>query len=137
MGITKTVAKISERFYWIGIKKDVVKWIGECDRCQRSEKIKTVAPVLKPIKTEGPWQMVGVDLIGPLTESQSGNKYILTLTDLWSKFIEAFPLPSKSADLVCDVLQSIFYRFGPPEKVLTAQGKEFCNALNDKLFSIF
>ena len=66
MGITKTVAKISERFYWIGIKKDVVKWIGECDRCQRSEKIKTVAPVLKPIKTEGPWQMVGVDLIGPL-----------------------------------------------------------------------
>ena len=28
--------------------------------------INTVAPILKPIKTaEGPWQMVGVDLIGP------------------------------------------------------------------------
>ena len=81
--------------------------------------------------------MVGIDLIGPLKESQSGNKYILALTDLWSKFVEAFALPSKSADLVCDRLQSVFYRFGPSEKILTDQGKEFCNELNDKLFSLF
>ena len=66
MGISKTIAKITEKFYWIGINKDVIKWISECDKCQRTEKIKAVATVLKPIKTEGPWQMVGVDLIGPL-----------------------------------------------------------------------
>lgn len=137
MGINKTISKITERFYWLGIKNDVVKWISECDRCQKSEKIKTIASILIPIKTEGPWQMIGIDLIGPLKESQSGNKYILTLTDLCSKFVEAFAIPSKSADLVCDKLQSVFYRFGPPEKILTDQGKEFCNNLNDKLFSLF
>lgn len=65
MGITKTIAKTTERFYCIGIKKDVVNWTGECDWCQRSEKMKTVTPVLYPIKSEGPWQMVDVDLMGP------------------------------------------------------------------------
>ncbi len=31
MGFSKAIAKITERFYCIGIKKDVVNWTGECD----------------------------------------------------------------------------------------------------------
>ena len=40
---------------------------------------------------------IGIDLIGPLPESQAGNKYILTVIDYFSKWAEAFPLPDKSA----------------------------------------
>ena len=37
-----------------------------CDTCQRFEQIQTIAPILHPIKVTGPWDMVGIDLIGPI-----------------------------------------------------------------------
>lgn len=49
-----------------------------------------------PVKPEI-WHQVGVDLIGPLTETPRGNKYIITLTDYFSKWAEAGPLPDKTA----------------------------------------
>ena len=39
-----------------------------------------------------------MDLIGPLTETARGNKYIITLTDYFSKWAEAAPLPDKTAN---------------------------------------
>ena len=38
-----------------------------------------------------------MDLIGPLTETPRGNKYIVTITDYFSKWAEAGPLPDKHA----------------------------------------
>ncbi len=37
---------------------------------------------------------MGMDLIGPLPETTRGNKYIVTVTDYFSKWAEAAPLPS-------------------------------------------
>ena len=38
-----------------------------------------------------------MDLIGPMPETPRGNKYIVTLTDYFSKWAEAAPLPDKTA----------------------------------------
>ena len=43
------------------------------------------------------WRQVGMDLIGPLTTTPRGNKYIITLTDYFSKWAEAAALPDKTA----------------------------------------
>jgi hypothetical protein len=48
--------------------------IMACDRCQRQEKLKTMAPTLHPIVTNEPWEMVGIDLIGPFTETENKNR---------------------------------------------------------------
>ena len=116
---------------------DITKWVKECDKCQRMEKIKTCAPELKPIKANGLWEFLGIDLIGPLPLTTQGNKYILTVTDLWSKYVEAFSIPEKSAFVVFKCLTTMFYRFGPPKKILSDQGREFVNGLNEFLFSTF
>ena len=52
-------------------------------------KMKTVAPELQPIKTDGTWDVVGIDLMGPYFETERGSKYIFTATDLFSKFVFA------------------------------------------------
>ena len=51
------------------------------------------------------WQRFGTqfDLVGPLPETSSGNKYIITLPDYFSKWSEAAPLPSKSAEGVANL----------------------------------
>ena len=38
-----------------------------------------------------------MDLIGPLSLTPRGNKYIVTLTDYFTKWAEAAPLPDKCA----------------------------------------
>ena len=86
MGRDKTLQKINSHYYWSGLYVDVLQWIAECAKCQKFEQIKTVAPQLEPIKTSGPWEVVGIALIGPFNVTAQGNRFIPTCTCLWSKF---------------------------------------------------
>ena len=45
----------------------------------------------------GPWEMLGIDLVGPLVESKKGNKFIFTATGYYTKWVEAFLIKDKSA----------------------------------------
>ena len=137
MGISNTAIKVSERFYWHNTYGYIDK-IATCDKCQGFEKIKkTVSEDLVPIQTNGTWHKLGLDLIGPFRETADGNKYVITLTDLFSKWVEAAPINQKSADNVAQVLCNLFFRFSPPNKIITDQGWEFVNDLNEKLFTTF
>ena len=48
-----------------------------------------------------------MDLIGPMPEIPRGNKYVVTLTDYFSKWAEALPLPDKSAVGVAKFIYSV------------------------------
>ena len=52
-----------------------------------------------PVKDEAWWQF-GMDLVGPLPETPRGHKYIMTLTDYYTKWAEALALKDKSASSV-------------------------------------
>lgn len=53
------------------------------------------------------WCQVGIDLIGPMPKTPRGNKYIVTLTDYFSKCAEATPLKDKSAVGVAKFIYSV------------------------------
>lgn len=76
------------------------------------------------------WELVGIDVIGPLPETSSGYKYILTATDYLSKWVEAYPLITKSATEVAENLCKIVYHHGCPARILSNQGIEFVNEVN-------
>ena len=80
-----------------------------CDHCQRgNKKLKKVVGGLHPIPvTPSPFCQLGMDMIGPLPETPRGNKYIVTLTDYFSKWAEAAPLPSKHAEGVARFIYSV------------------------------
>ena len=48
-----------------------------------------------------------MDLVGPLPETPRGQKYIMTITDYYTKWAEAAPLKDKTASSVADVLYSV------------------------------
>ena len=41
-GRDKTLAKISERFYWLGMVEDIKEFCKSCDKCQRANRLETV-----------------------------------------------------------------------------------------------
>jgi hypothetical protein len=45
-----------------------------------------------------PFKKCCLDIVGPLTETQTGNNYILTFRDELSKFLIAIPIPRQNAE---------------------------------------
>ena len=72
---------------------------SKCDVCQcMNQKMTTGAPELHPISMKQPRYMVGIDFVSPLSpQANDGSRYILTLSDYFTKWVEAFPTPDTSA----------------------------------------
>ena len=86
LGEEKTLNKVKEHFYWPGMQHDVRNWCRTCEACQtrKSAPKKNYAP-LQTIKAGYPMQVVAVDIMGPLRESETGNKYVLVASDYFTK----------------------------------------------------
>ncbi|CAB3979307.1 retrotransposable element [Paramuricea clavata] len=90
---------------------------------------------LHPIPVSDVWKQVGIDLIGPLKTSKQGNSYIATMTDYFSKWPEAQAIPNKSAKCVSDFLFKMILRYRCMDIVISDQGREFVNQVNNELFA--
>ena len=51
-----------------------------------------------------PMERIAVDVLGPLPELESGNKYLLIVADYFSKWTEAFPMRDQEATTVAEIL---------------------------------
>lgn len=103
--------------------------LKKCDRCQRMAIDNGKAmDDLHPVKViPKVWYLVGVDLVDAKKVTASGQRYILTQTDYFSKYVEGMPLPDKSATSVAKALFKTFCRHGAPVHIITDQGREFVN----------
>ena len=77
---------------------------------------------------------VAVDLIGPLPVTAGGNQFIVTMIDYFTKWPEAAALPSKSADGIAQY--KMYYVFGCAKVMITDQGREFVNHINEVLMQL-
>ena len=70
-----------------------------------------------------PFKRVVVDIIGPIAPlSEAGHRYILTLVDYATKYLEAAP-PKITTKAIA--LLDIYSRVSIPEEVLIGQGTQF------------
>ena len=102
-GYVRGVSRIRNKFYWPSMVKDVSRHLKNCAVC-KAIKHGTggqKAP-LKPLVVERPLEMVSIDIVGPLPVSNDGNKYIITMMDLFSRWPAAYPVPDMTAETVID-----------------------------------
>ncbi|KAJ8391023.1 hypothetical protein AAFF_G00096440 [Aldrovandia affinis] len=83
------------------------------------------------------WEWLGVDLKGPLSETNNGHRFILTLTDYYSKWVEAYPMKSESAGEVALNIRNFTYQFGWPLRILSQMDKAFIQEVNMELGALF
>jgi hypothetical protein len=113
-GIETTYNRIKERYYWKNMKKDIEDYIKSCEICQKRSKGLGKAPII-PIEITQPFEMYGIDFIGPLKETQQGNKYILVIMNYFTKWPEAKALKEATGKNVSEFLyKEIICRYGKP-----------------------
>ena len=131
LGITRTEERVTQRFYWPGIRKTVTKHIQLCQVCNhKNSPINRNTAPLGHISVSQPFTFWAMDYMGPLPETSRGNKHILVVVDHFTKWCEAFATTDQKASTVAPLLVSrIFSRFGPPAVLHSDQGRNFESTL--------
>ena len=75
-----------------------------------------------------------MDIVGPLTRSSCGNRFVLVVCDYATRYPEAVPMKHVDAASVAEELVSIFSRVGVPKEILTDQGTNFTSHLLAELY---
>ncbi|CAF3084335.1 unnamed protein product [Rotaria socialis] len=134
--IDKIMSKIRTRYWWPHMKQDVHSHVQACVLCQqynysrqkKSGHLQPIPPVAIPLS------VTGMDFCGPFAESPRENKYVLVVTDLFTHFVTAIPLPTNTAGITALTLfRHIFCRFGVCSTLITDQGTHFNNNLMSAL----
>jgi hypothetical protein len=70
--------------------KDITDFIKKCDRCQRAKpKLHKSEGSLHPVPVQSKvWHQLGIDFIGPLSTTVSGNRLILTVVDYYTTWLK-------------------------------------------------
>ncbi|KAG8174921.1 hypothetical protein JTE90_020200 [Oedothorax gibbosus] len=139
LGATKTKDTLFKTFYWPNCYKDVDNFVKTCDVCQRAGKSqdKKKAPLkLVPVIPEI-FSKINVDACGPLPQTPSGNRYLITALCMSSKYPDAIPVENLRSKTIVDVLLQIFSRMGFPKVLQTDQGTSFMSALTTEFLRGF
>ena len=127
MGVRRTLAAVRQRFFWPKMRQSVDKWCSECAVCaSRKNPPKSRRAPLKKYQVGEPMERVALDIAGPWPLSENGNKYTLVVSDYFTKWAEAYPIPDQEAKTVAEVFVNQFVaRFGAPLLIHTDQGRNF------------
>uniref|UniRef100_A0A672MXV7 Integrase catalytic domain-containing protein n=1 Tax=Sinocyclocheilus grahami TaxID=75366 RepID=A0A672MXV7_SINGR len=120
------------------MRGDVSMCVSSCTVCQftKPSQLKP-AGLLVPVHANEPWEYVGVDFVGPLPRTASGNQYILVFVDYFSKWVEASAVREASAQVAASkFVGDIFARHGAPRHLISDRGARFVSVLFNKVVEI-
>ena len=126
-GVTKTLHALRTRYYWPGQTSQVKRWVGMCHDCGAKKVCgrKRRSP-LKQYLVRAPMERLAMDILGPLPQTPRGNRFVLVVTDYFSKWTESYAIPNQEATTVTEKLVSGFVcLFWVPRELHSDQGTNF------------
>ncbi|GFX64132.1 hypothetical protein TNCV_2090301 [Trichonephila clavipes] len=135
-GRFKTYHKIRDVCYFPYMRKFIDQYVSTCHMCQINN-YKNALPAgrLIPIVSNYPNEIVTLDLLGTYPVSRvRRNRYVLVITDHFSKWAEIIPLKKSSARVIADnFFDNYFSRFGAPIKLISDNGPQFISDIFENL----
>lgn len=126
LGRDKTMSVAQERFFWVGLSRDIDNKVKTCRRCicAKSPNLPEKAPLVS-IVTSRPMELVCIDFMS-LEMSKGGYQNILVVTDHFTRYAQAFPTRNQEAKTVAKILvEQFFVHYGLPERLHSDNGANF------------
>lgn len=139
-GSKGTYHRISQLFYWKGLKSAVEDFVRQCSVCQHAKHSNThPAGLLQPLPIPvGAWQDITMDFVEGLPSSE-GYNCILVVVDRYTKYAHFIPLKHPfTAQLVARaVLDNVVRLHGFPKTIVSDRDRIFLSAFWKELFALF
>ncbi|KAH9253861.1 hypothetical protein BASA81_008171 [Batrachochytrium salamandrivorans] len=119
---------ITRRFWWPDMKKDLKDYIARCPECQLNRSAsRTHAPLpIRPVPPVAlPFERWGIDFYGPMVETKSGSKYLITCIDYATRWVLAKPVKEMTEAAVATFLYDLMMTYGAPFEIISDRGKSF------------
>ena len=119
------------------MNKEISNYIKSCIRCNQNNAIRRKAPGhLNPIEPpSGVWQLLSMDFHGPIIPtSQRGSTFIISITDVFSKFVIAKAVRDCTTNTAARLLQEeVICKYGTLKYILTDKGTHFTSTMMEQL----
>ncbi|KAL9422110.1 hypothetical protein AB3S75_034387 [Citrus x aurantiifolia] len=138
-GVKKTLERVRRAFYWKKMRREVCKFVAECDTCQRNKAETMASPgLLQPLPIpELIWSDISMDFIEGLPKSH-GKKVIMVVVDRLSKYAHFLALahPYTAKDVAQVFLDNIYKLHGLPKTIISDRDRIFTSHFWRHLFTL-
>jgi RNase H-like domain found in reverse transcriptase/Reverse transcriptase (RNA-dependent DNA polymerase)/Integrase zinc binding domain/Chromo (CHRromatin Organisation MOdifier) domain/gag-polyprotein putative aspartyl protease len=133
MGERKTLNKMQRTCYWHGMQKDIEDYVRGCQVCAAvKSRQKAPAGLLQPLPIpHRPWEVITLDLMGPLPMSEDHHSAVWAVTCKFSKQVHLIATSmkvtsEKTARLLID---HVFKLHGLPRTIISDRDPRFTAGL--------
>jgi hypothetical protein len=128
---------VERRGWWPKMDKDIHEFIQSCPNCQVAQRQRINQEreygQLPTSRNVQPFQRWGIDLIGRLPKTKSGNQWIITAIDYATGWPLARALPRATEDEIAEfIFKDIYMNFGAPVEIFTDGGKNLWGSVVQK-----
>ena len=132
-GIDKVYQRILKRFEWPGMKKACEKWVTACLSCQQVKDPRKLRFPLQSIESSEFNEVVQIDH-QKICMTDNGCNQVLVMIDHFTKYAEAVPCITASAEETCDhLINTWIARHGYPMTFQSDNGTAFVGELTKEL----
>ena len=126
-GMNRMYYAMRRRYFWPSMVTDIYNTITKCTTCaqnwlslRRRTSPLTLFPATEPLTDPS------VDIFGPVPATKAGNRFILVITDRFSKLTKCVALRRITAISVASAIIDAWVAcYGPPDRILSDQGPLF------------
>ncbi|GFY24964.1 retrovirus-related Pol polyprotein from transposon 297 [Trichonephila clavipes] len=136
LGKRKTYLKLPDTCYFPYMRKYIFEYVSTCDRRQKfNYKIALPTGRLIPIVSNYPNEIVTLDLLGPNPASRPERyRFLLVITDHFTKWSELIPLRKTSAQAIANTLfENYISRYLAPISLIRDNGSQFISEVFEHL----
>ena len=134
-GVERTIRKLQNaKQNWPYQREHVRMFIKKCPCCQKMSMLKI------PIHTHpfvvGVYNIMGrvaIDTIGPLPKDESGNQYIITMVDCFSRYCLLSAQPDATAKSASKAILTWISLFGVMQQLLSDMGSQYVNHIIEEI----
>ena len=118
---------LSRYFYWVSMSLDCYAVSRNCTTCAKNRiLLRKNATQMTLFPAQSPLEFVSIDILGELIATKRGHRFILVITDRFSKLVRTVPLKKITAVAVAQAFVTHWvFVYGPPARLLSDNGKQF------------
>ena len=133
-GQTRMYQHVRRTYYWPHTAADIYATVRNCSTCAKNRlKLRKRTNPFKLFPATKPLTSLCIDILGPLQRTKKGYRFLLVITDRFTKLSQVIPLRKITTyNVAVAFVEHWVFKYGPPECLISDNGKQFA----DKFFQV-